>query len=166
MADDLTAVDRLGKVFFDSYFVVDRERRIQSFNEGFVQLLGFRPAQRRAIKGAHCHKLLSLEICRDGCIALECLNKGGPVRKEEIRGKAPNGRELVLELSAIPLWNQVGQISGVFVTHRDVTDERRLKTSYLEEREAHANERDTLLKIIKEREEELDELRRRDKLHR
>ena len=39
MADDLTAIDRLGKVFFDSYFVVDRERRIQSFNEGFVQLL-------------------------------------------------------------------------------------------------------------------------------
>jgi PAS domain S-box-containing protein len=166
MVDDLKAVERLGKVFFDSYFVVDAERRVRSFNEGFVQLLGFRPAQRRAIKGTHCHELLALEICGDRCIALECLNKGGPVRREEIRGKAPNGRELVLELSAIPLKNEAGQISGVFVTHRDVTDERRLKTRYLEEGAARAVERDTLLKIIKERDEELEELRRRDKLRR
>ena len=166
MADDLKAIERLGKVFFDSYFVVDRERRIQDFNEGFVQLLGLRPAQRRTLKGTHCHKLLALEICRDRCIALECLTRGGPVRKEEIRGTTPNQRALVLELSAIPLFNEAGQISGVFVTHRDVTDERRLKTRYLEEQEEHRKERDTLLKILKEREEELEDLRRREKIRR
>ncbi|MBI5510821.1 MAG: PAS domain-containing protein [Deltaproteobacteria bacterium] len=166
MADDLKAIERLGKVFFDSYFVVDRERRIIDFNEGFVQLLGLRPAQRRTLKGTHCYKMLSLDICKDHCIALECVTRGAPVRKEEIHGKGPNERELVLELSAIPLANEANEITGVFVTHRDVTDERRLKTRYLAEQEAHGKERDTLLRIIKEREEELEELRRRDKLRR
>src|SRR3972149_7041538 len=103
MPNDREAVDRLGKVFFDSYFVVDRDRRVENFNEGFVQLLGLRPAERRQVKGQHCYDLLRLEICRDKCIALEALNKGDHVRKEEIRGTTANGREVVLERSAIPL---------------------------------------------------------------
>ncbi|MBI3178873.1 MAG: PAS domain-containing protein, partial [Deltaproteobacteria bacterium] len=154
MPNDRDAIERLGKVFFDSYFVVDRERRVESFNEGFVQLLGMRPAERRQIKGTCCYDLLKLEICRDHCIALEALDKGDHVRKEEIHGTTANGREVVLERSAMPLKDEAGRVVGVFVTDRDVTDERRLKTRYLEETESHRNERETLLKIIRDRDEE------------
>ena len=159
MPNDREAVDRLGKVFFDSYFVVDRERRIETFNEGFVQMLGLRPAERRQIRGSFCYDLLRLEICKDRCIALEALAKGDHVRKEEIRGTTANGREVVLERSAMPLRDESGQVVGVFVTDRDVTDERRLKTRYLEESEAHRQERDTLLRIIRDRDEDLGEVR-------
>ncbi len=163
MFDDQKAIARLRRVFFDSYFIVDAERRVLDFNESFVQLLGLRPAQRRGIKGTPCHKLLNLTICRKGCIALECLARNGPVRKEEIQGETPSQRTLVLELSAIPLRDEADNVTGVFVTHRDVTDERRLKTRYLEAVDAHAKERAALLKIIKEREEEFEELRLRDR---
>ncbi len=161
MADDMEAVARLGPVFFDSYFVVDHDRRIRAHNPGFVQLLGLRQAQRRTIMGTQCFELLKLEICKDRCIAVECLKRNAPVRMEEIQGQTPSGRELVLELSAVPLRNAEGIVTGVFVTHRDVTDERRLKTRYLEEKAEHAQKLETLERRVAEQEQELVQLRRR-----
>src|SRR5690349_14262229 len=120
MTDDRDAIDRLGSVFFDSYFVIDRERRIQSHNEGFIQLLGLRPAQRRNVPQRPCYELLQLEICKGDCIALKALEKNANVRMEEISGKTPDGREIVVEASAIPLRDANGDVEGVFVTHRDV----------------------------------------------
>lgn len=161
--DDREAVARLGKVFFDAYFVLDRERRIQDFNEGFVQLLGVRPSKRRTIQGSPCYDLLRLGICRKQCVALECLTKGMPVRKEEIKGTTVTNRDIVLELSSILLCNHAGEVSGVLVTHRDVTDERRLKTRYLEEQHRHKQERDTLLQKLKEQDLEIAALKTREK---
>ncbi len=158
MPDD-RFLERFGPVFLDSYFVVDRNRRITAFNEAFVQLIGFRPAQRRKIAGTQCFELLKLEICRERCIALQCLERNGPVRMEEIHGKTPDGRDLVLELSAVPMRADGGDIVGVFVTHRDVTDERRLKTRYMHEQTEHKTQIDALLKIIRDRDEELHRLR-------
>jgi PAS domain S-box-containing protein len=163
MADDRLFLDRLAPVFLDSFFVVDSGRRLTKFNSAFVQLLGLRSTQRREVMGTPCYELLQLDICRDKCIALQALEKDGHIRMEEIRGRAPDGRELVLALSAIPLRGDDGSVVGVFVTHRDVTDERRLKTRSLEQQEAHRNERETLLKIIRDHEEELETLRRRAK---
>lgn len=161
MAGDERFIERLGQVFLDSYFVVDRNRRITHFNESFVQLIGFRPAQRRTIAGSQCFELLRLEICRERCIALTCLERNAPVRMEEIQGKAPDGRDLVLELSAVPIRDEREQIVGVFVTHRDVTDERRLKTRYLEQQQEHKNKVEALLQIIRDKDEELARLKGR-----
>jgi PAS domain S-box-containing protein len=159
MADDHDAVERLGPVFLDSYFVVDRERRVLTHNAAFAQMLDLRGADRRKIKGSPCYESLRLEICKSNCIALQCMEKQAPVRMNEIRGQTKDGRELVLELSAIPLRNEQGQITGVFVTHRDVTDERRLKDRYLEEQTEHRTKVESLLKIIRDKDEELDRVK-------
>jgi PAS domain S-box-containing protein len=156
MSDDKDAINRLGAVFLDSYFVVDQELKIQSFNPAFPQMLGLRGADRRKLVNSFCYDYLKLEICRDRCIALEAINKKAPVKMNEIRGERPDGSELILELSAIPLKNDKGEVDGVFVTHRDVTDERRLKARYLEAQEHHKKERSALLKIIEERDSELE----------
>ena len=58
-----------------------------------------------------------------------------------------------------PLRDANKKVTGVFVTHRDVTDERRLKTRQIEEKEEHLKEREALLKIIRDRDEELTDLR-------
>jgi PAS domain S-box-containing protein len=156
VADEDKVIEQFGPVFLDSYFVVDRNRRIKAFNETFVQMIGFRPAQKRHVAGSHCFDLLKLEICRERCIALACLEKNGPVRMEEIKGKTPDGRDLVLELSAVPTRNEAGDITGVFVTHRDVTDERNLKDRYLKEQQEHRTKVESLLRIIRDKDEELD----------
>lgn len=152
---------RFGPVFFDSYFVVDKERRIRQHNGVFEQMLGLRPAQRRAIDGSHCFDLLKLEICQDRCIAVECLKRNAPVRMEEIRGKTQSGRDIVLELSAIPLRDETGQVVGVFVTHRDVTDERRLKTRFTDAQAEHDKKLAELQARLKSAEDELVQLRAR-----
>jgi PAS domain S-box-containing protein len=166
MPKDIELVDRIGPVFFDSYFVVDRDRHILKFNDGLVQLLGFRPAQRRKIAGANCYDLLNLEICRERCIALKCLEKDGPVRMEEIKGRTPDGRDIILELSAIPLRDDQGRIESVLVTHRDVTDERRLKTKFETEQVERRSEREALLKIIKDRDVQIEGLQQQVKIRR
>lgn len=159
MAGDDSFIERLGPVFLDSYFVVDRERKITAFNPALLQLLDLRPTQRREIAGKSCYELLKLDICRDKCVALQALAKDGHIRVAEIRGKTHDGRDLVLELSAIPLRDAKQRVTGVFVTHRDVTDERRLKTRQIEEKDEHLREREALLKIIRDRDEELTDLR-------
>lgn len=161
MSDDLDAIGRFGAVFFDSYFVVDKERRIQKHNTVFEQMLGLRPAQRRSVDGTHCYELLKLEICKDRCIAVECLKRNAPVRMEEIKGKTPGGRDLVVELSAIPLRDEAGAVVGVFVTHRDVTDERRLKTRFVASEAEHQKRVEELQARIAAQDEELVQLRRR-----
>ncbi len=154
-------LESFGPVFLDSYFVVDRNRRITDFNEAFVQMVGYRPAQRRQVAGSHCFDILKLEICRERCIALACLERNGPVRMEEIRGKTPDGRDILLELSAVPMRDDDGDITGVFVTHRDVTDERNLKDRYLKEQEEHQNKVQSLLQIIRDKDEELAAVRKK-----
>ena len=156
-------MNRFGPVFFDSYFVVDSDRRIRQHNGVFEQMLGLRPAQRRSVTGTHCFELLQLEICKDRCIAVECLKRNAPVRMEEIHGKTPSGRELVLELSAIPLRDTSGNVVGVFVTHRDITDERRLKTRFKETQAELDKKIADLEKLVAEKDTELVQLRSKPK---
>jgi PAS domain S-box-containing protein len=160
VADDRDFIARFGAVLFDSYFVLDSERRIVSFNPPFVQMLGARPSAKRELVGAHCYDVLKLNICSEQCIAVECLKRGAPVRMEEVHGTTAQGRELVLELSATLLRDDGHQVCGVFVMHRDVTDERRLKTRFLQEQQERRNEREALLHIIKDRDAELERIRR------
>lgn len=158
MSDDKEAIDRLGGVFLDSYFVVNKELRIHAFNAGFPQLLGMRNPDKRKLSGAFCHDLLKLEICRERCIAIDAMTRGTAVRLDEIRGERPDGTPLMLQISAVPLKNAKGEIEGACVTHRDVTDERRLKDRYLEEQDRHQKERSNLLRIIEERDLEIERL--------
>jgi PAS domain S-box-containing protein len=159
VSDDRDAINRFGAVFFDSYFVVDKDRRITSHNAVFEQMLGLRPAQKRSVDGTHCFELLQLEICKERCIAVECLKKNAPVRMEEIKGKTPSGRDLVVEISAIPLRDDTGNIAGVFVTHRDVTDERRLKTRFKESQVEHEQKLAEVKAQLAAKEEELVQIR-------
>jgi PAS domain S-box-containing protein len=154
--DEREAMSRFGAVFLDSWFIVDKDLRIQEFNPAFTQMLDLRGGERRKLAGTPCYEKLRLEICKDNCIALEALKRNSHVRMEEIKGHTPDGRELVLELSAVPLHDANGNPTAVFVTHRDVTDERRLKARYLEEQTEHRRERASLLRIIEDRDIELE----------
>lgn len=159
--DEHDSVRVMAPAFLDSYFVVDRDRKIQEFNPAFGQMLQLRPSQRRKVTGSPCYDSLRLEICKKNCIALECFQQQAPVRMNEIQGRTADGQPLVLELAAIPIKNAQGQVSSVFVTHRDVTGERRLKQRYLEEQKQHTRERAELLNIIEDRDAEIEEMRRR-----
>lgn len=144
--DDYDALNRIAPVFTDSYFVVDGDLRIADHNMAFAQLLGVRGADRRKVRGTPCYERLRLEICKNNCIARECFEKNSPVHMNEIRGRTKDGRDVVLELSAIPLRDEQERVTGALVIHRDVTGERRLKERYVEETEKHKKERGSTLR--------------------
>lgn len=164
MVDDNECLERISPAISDAYFVVDKDRRIVASNRAFSDLLGARSAERRRIQNTQCHQQLNLEICKDRCIALACLKKGETVRMHEVHGETANGRSIVLELTAMPLRTEAGETSGVLVVQREVTDERRLKQRFLDEQAERASEREALLRIIQQRDAELQDLRAKLKL--
>ena len=146
-------------VLMDSFFILDDNREIIEHNSMLTQLVGVRGAERSRLKGTRCYERLRLEICQEHCIALRCMKEKQRVRMNEIRGQSSDGRNLVLELSAVPIQDDTGQVRGALVVHRDVTDERRLKDRFLEAEASHRRERSELLRVIDSRDNEIRRLK-------
>ncbi len=160
MPRDRDFIELLTALSYDPVFVVDQDRRITHFNEPFAMMLGLRAAQRRRIEGTVFSDLIEFGDPGQACIA-DCLSLDRNVRVQSVTARVPDGRELVLEMSALPLRGDDDRITGVVVLHRDVTDEHRLKVRYHEEKEAHLNERESLLRIIKDRDIDIERLKKR-----
>jgi PAS domain-containing protein len=160
MPDDLDALTRIGAIFMDGYLVIDRDRKISAANPVFAQMLGIRPGERRKLLGARCCEHLKLETCQKDCIALDCMKKNTPLRLQEIHGHTAEGAEFILDIGVVPLI-QKDEVGGALITYRDVTDERKLKTRYMDEAAEHKEERTRLLRIIEDREVELENLRQK-----
>lgn len=94
-------------------------------------------------------------------MALECIKKNTPLRLQEIRAQTQGGREYVFEVNTLPLKDTKDRVTGALVIYRDVTDERKLKTRFMEEQSEHKRERSELLKIIEARELEVEQARKR-----
>ena len=121
-------------------------------------MLGLNARQRRSVEGTAYEKLLTLDRAGQACIT-ECLRKDGNVRMQSVSAKGPDGRTLVLDISALPVRNDAGAISGVVVLHRDVTDEQGLRDKYDRLQAEQTSERESLLRIINDRDAELKKLK-------
>jgi len=156
---DTDFLELLNLVSYDPFVVVDSGRRIIHFNDPFVLMLGLRTTQRRRVEGTVFNELLRLDETGQACIT-DCLSQDRNVRVQSVDGRVSGGRQLVLDMSALPLRNETGQVTGVLILHRDVTDEQRLKERYNEEKKAHLAERESLLRIISDRDAELKRMKR------
>ena len=159
MAKDVDFIIQLNSLSYDPFFVTDRDRRITYGNDVLALTLGVRVGQRHHIEGKFVRELLSFDATGETCIT-DCLRTDANVRVQSAKAKLPDGRELVLDMSALPLRNDVGQVTGVMVLLRDVTDEQRLKERYIQERNEHVSDRESLLRIIRDRDEEIKRLKR------
>jgi hypothetical protein len=122
-------------------------------------MLGLRPAQRRRIEGSSFRDLLQLDATGQSCIT-DCLSQDQNVRVQSVSARIMDARSLVLDMSALPLRDDHGKVTGVVVLHRDVTDEQRLKDRYNAEKSAHLRERESLLRIISDRDAEIQRLKK------
>src|SRR5262249_26254445 len=125
----IESIKRVSEVLLDSYMVVDRDRNILDFNRAFHQMVPRSIA--RQLKGMKCYDVLDLEICKDRCIAVECLKRRSHVRLDEIQGKVREGDSVKFILSAIPLYReQEEEPYAVMVTQRNVIDEANVQIKY------------------------------------
>jgi len=159
VAKDVDFITQLVALSYDPFFVIDRERRITHHNDLFALMLGLRSAQRRKLQATPFHEMLKLDDTGRSCIT-DCLTMDRNIRVQGVMAKGPDGRDLVLDLSALPLRDKEGRVTGVIVLHRDVTDEHRLKERYTHEKQAHLHERESLLRIIGDRDADIKKLKR------
>jgi PAS domain-containing protein len=157
MSDDFEALSRIGPVLVDGYIVVDGQRRILSANSMYGQMLELKPGDRKKLTSMGCCQLLRLECCKEQCLAKSCMQRNTHLHLHEIRAVTHDNREMTVEISAIPLQNDRGEIAASLIVHRDVTDERRLKKRYMEDQSEFQRERQELLNIIESREKQLRE---------
>jgi PAS domain-containing protein len=147
---------RIAPAIVDSYFVVDRERRIVDFNRAFFAMLPRQMA--RGLKGKHCYEVLELNICRESCIAMQCWRDNRHVRLDEISGTVIGdaaAAKLRFILSAIPITDESGNQVGALEIQRNVTDEAEVQVKYQEMLESEARERERLATQIRARTREL-----------
>ena len=140
----------------DSYFVVDRERRIVDFNRVFYSMLPRQVA--RGLKGKKCYEVIELNICKNECIANQCWNENRHVRLDEINGTIigdAEAQQLRFILSAVPITDPSGQHVGALEIQRNVTDEAVVQVKYQEMLETEARERERLANQIRTRTKEL-----------
>ena len=147
---------RVSSAIVDSYFVVDRERRIVDFNRVFYAMLPRQVA--RGLKGKKCYEVIDLNICKNECIAMQCWNENRHVRLDEISGTIlgdAEAQQLRFILSAVPITDGNGQHVGALEIQRNVTDEAVVQVKYQEMLETEARERERLANQIRARTKEL-----------
>jgi PAS domain-containing protein len=141
-------------VIIDSWFVCDAERNIVDFNRAFYSMLPRQVA--RGLKGKKCYEVLSLNICKDRCIAQQCWQEKKQVRLDEIDGHPAGAeKEQRFILSAVPILDEGGNPVGALEIQRDVTDEAEVQVKYQEMLDNEARERERLVGQIRTRTKEL-----------
>jgi PAS domain-containing protein len=141
-------------VIIDSWFVCDSERNIVDFNRAFFSMLPRNVA--RGLKGKKCYDVLSLNICKDRCIAQQCWQEKKQVRLDEIDGR-PAGveKDVRFILSAFPILDDAGNPVGALEIQRDVTDQAEVQVKYQEMLDNEARERERLVTQVRTRTKEL-----------
>ena len=156
LAGFLQEFKRVAPAIVDSYFVVDRDRRIVDFNRAFYAMLPRQVA--RGLKGKKCYEVIELNICKSECIAQQCWNDNRHVRLDEISGHIvgdAEAKQMRVILSAVPITDEAGQHVGALEIQRNVTDEAVVQVKYQEMLETEARERERLANQIRARTREL-----------
>jgi hypothetical protein len=128
LGEHVERLKELQGALLDPYVVLDAQRRVVAFHRAFVAM--FPRKVSRGLEGRPLHEVLSFRL--GGALfdpARECLERGGPVRYDEIEGLGAEDLKLNLIVAAAPL--KTGErIVGVLLTVRDVTDQVQIQAKY------------------------------------
>lgn len=143
---------RFAPAIIDSYFIVDRERRIVDFNHALFAMLPRQIA--RGLKGKKYYDVIQYDIGE--CIVQQVWTDNRHLRFDEIAGHVigSEGARLRFILSAVPI-GDAGSHAGALILQRDVTDEAEVQVKYQDMLETEARERERLATQIRRRTREL-----------
>lgn len=148
----LDLLQRIGGGLLDAYVVVDRDRRVVSFNRHYFAL--FPRAVARRLEGSRCCDHLKVGVCEGGakCLARRCIDEGGPLRFDEIPAhlEGDEGDDRRFIVSAVPLDDEAAVI---FL--RDVSDAADVQRKYKTVQDQEAREKERLREEIVRKTKEL-----------
>jgi two-component system, NtrC family, sensor kinase len=135
---DLEPIRRFLEGSVDGAVILDRDRRILSYNRAYANASGLRgpKLRQRVADGARCYEIFPLEICASACVGCDARALGKALRVDEIRA-APGGEDArTFIVTAFPLGDYL--IESYRDVTADVRIQRRLKVLLARERDAKA----------------------------
>ncbi len=153
-------VDRFFKGIIDSIgegiLLIDRDYRIVFANESILRSYGF---EEKDVRGMHCYEIshhldVSCDHMGEECPVREVFQSGGVKRVVHKHIDSEN-RELFLEITAYPLRDEKGEITGVVELLHDITDKYLLE----EENKKRMRELETFFELAVQRELRMKELK-------
>ncbi len=124
---------RLFDNLYDGVYFVDTNRRILFWNHGAERLSGYSSDE---VLGSYCHANIlnhvdenGTHLCEEGCPLVYTVSSGLPVSKRVfLRHK--DGRRIAIDVHAMPLRNDAGDIIGGVEIFRDASSAVALETAY------------------------------------
>ncbi len=101
----------------DGVFSVDSQWRLTSFNRAAEKLTGWR--QEDAI-GKPCRDVFRSSSCGDECVLAQSITEGKPMENKSVFITHASGKRIATTISAAPLLDSQGRVSGGVQVFRDV----------------------------------------------
>ena len=104
----------------DALFVYDRTLHIVGVNQSAQRLFNM-PAEE--LVGKHCQELFHCTGCETACAMLQGLGAASCVPSGTVSLHSENGRERMVVIRTVQLFDESGALEGVVATVKDITDE-------------------------------------------
>ena len=102
----------------DGIFAIDSKMRIISFNRAIEQMTGY---SRDEVIGTHCKDVFKSELCCQDCSVQKAVCAGESVLDHELDILDRHDQPLRVSLSASPVRNEQGEITGAVETIRNLS---------------------------------------------
>jgi len=107
----------------DGIIAHDMDRKIFYFNKAAEQITGYPEEE---VRGRDCHEVFPGNLCGGKCLFCEDSVPKFDVKKEELTIRTRDGEERLVDTTMKNLVGADGQRTGVLLSFRDLTHERRL----------------------------------------
>ena len=104
----------------DGVLTYDRDLRITGVNRAAEEILGYSADE---IVGGQCKDVFRCGVCEPGCGFAVALASPQPVANSTVRIHTAEGRERLALIHTAPIHNPSGNMEGVVVTFKDVTEQ-------------------------------------------
>jgi PAS domain S-box-containing protein len=104
----------------DALFIYDKGLHVCGVNQSAQRLFGMSADQ---MIGKHCQELFRCTVCEPGCGMLQGLTQSSSLPTGTISLHMDNGRERMVVIRTVQLFDEAGALEGVVATVKDITDE-------------------------------------------
>ena len=104
----------------DALFIYDKNLHIAGVNQSAERLFGV-PAEE--LVGKHCQEVFRCQCCENTCAMLQGLGEAACVPSGTVSLRNENGRERLVVIRTVQLFDDEGGLEGVVATVKDITEE-------------------------------------------
>ncbi|HTR39800.1 MAG TPA: sigma 54-interacting transcriptional regulator [Bryobacteraceae bacterium] len=104
----------------DALFIYDKNLHIAGVNQSAERLFGV-PASE--LVGKHCQEVFRCQCCENTCAMLQGLGEAACVPSGTVSLRNENGRERLVVIRTVQLFDDDGGLEGVVATVKDITEE-------------------------------------------